>query len=149
MILAGSNPESPLGAALALTNAVLNGTAALLLFSGWIAIRKRRPDIHWKLMTAAFVVSCIFLACYLTRFYISGAHRYPGHGTWKAIYLSVLVTHMILAAATPPLAIRTLWLAAKKRIPAHRRLVRYTLPIWMYVSVTGVIVYLLLYHPPG
>jgi len=138
-----------LGATLAFGNALLNGTSALLLFGGWVAIRRRRPDVHWKLMAAAFVVSCLFLTTYLLRVGISGTHRYPGGGLWHGIYLAVLLTHMALAAAVPPLALRTLYLARKKRFPEHRRIVRYTLPIWMYVSVTGVAVYLLLYHPPG
>jgi putative membrane protein len=138
-----------LGATLALCNALLNGTAALLLFSGWIAIRNRRADIHWKCMVGAFIVSCLFLASYLVRVAVSGTHRYPGSGLWHGIYLTVLLTHMVLAIAVPPLALRTLWLAAKRRYAEHRRLVRFTLPIWMYVSVTGVAVYVLLYHPPG
>ena len=83
------------------------------------------------------------------RFAISGTHRYPGAGTWKAIYLTILVSHMLLAIATPPLILRAIWLALSARYAEHRRLVRYAFPIWMYVSVTGVLVYLLLYHPPG
>ena len=141
--------ENPLGATLALVNALLNGTAALLLFAGWVAIRRRKPAVHWRLMVAAFSVSCLFLVSYLTRVLISGTHRYPGAGTWKAVYLIILISHMIFAAVTPFLAIRALWLGARKRYPAHRRLVRYAWPIWMYVSVTGVAVYVLLYHPPG
>jgi putative membrane protein len=141
--------ENPLGATLALVNALLNGTSALLLCGGFIAIRARRRDLHGKLMASAFVVSCVFLVSYLVRVYVSGTHRYPGTGAWRAIYLAVLGTHMLLAAVTPPLAIRTLYLATKRRFAEHRRLVRFTLPIWMYVSVTGVLVYVLLYHPPG
>jgi putative membrane protein len=100
-------------------------------------------------MGSAFCVSAAFLVSYLTRVYISGTHKYPGAGTWKAIYLVVLLTHMLLAVVTPPLAIRTLFLAWKRRFAEHKRLNRFTLPIWMYVSVTGVVVYVLLYHPPG
>jgi putative membrane protein len=138
-----------LGATLAFVNALLNGTSAVLLFAGWVAIRRRRADVHWKCMLAAFVVSALFLLSYLTRVAISGTHRYPGSGAWKAIYLVVLLTHMVLAIAVPPLALRTLFLASKKRFAEHRRIVRFTWPIWMYVSVTGVAVYVLLYHPPG
>lgn len=145
-----ASPErEALGATLAMCNALLNGTAALLLAGGYIAIKRGRRDIHWKLMLSAFIVSSLFLISYLTRVFISGTHRYPGHGTWKAIYILVLSSHMLLAVATPPLAIGALWLASKRRFGAHRKLVRYTWPIWMYVSVTGVMVYLLLYHPPG
>ncbi len=147
MIIAGSNER--LGTALALCNAMLNGTAALLLFSGWVAIRRGRRDVHWKLMAGAFTVSCLFLVSYITRVLISGTHRYPGAGAWKAIYLAVLGTHMILAITVPPLALRTLFLARKRRYAEHKRIVRFTWPIWMYVSVTGVLVYVLLYHPPG
>jgi putative membrane protein len=138
-----------LGATLALCNAFLNGSAALLLFGGWVAIRRRRRDVHWKFMAAAFTVSCLFLVSYIVRILISGTHNYPGSGIWKAIYFTVLITHMLLAITVPPLALRTLFLAVKKRYAEHQRLVRFTWPIWMYVSVTGVLVYVLLYHPPG
>ena len=138
-----------LGATLALCNALLNGTAALLLLGGWVAIRRGRRDVHWKLMAGAFTVSCLFLVSYIARVLISGTHRDPGGGAWKAIYLVVLMTHMTLAMAVPPLALRPLCLAFKRRYAEHRRIVRFTWPIWMYVSVTGVLVYLLLYHPPG
>lgn len=138
-----------LGAALALCNALLNGTAALLLLAGWASIRRGRRDLHWKCMAGAFGVSCLFLVCYLVRVWLSGTHRYPGTGAWRVVYLCVLSTHMFLAMAVPPLAVRTLWLAVTKRYDAHKRLVRFTLPIWVYVSVTGVAVYVLLYHPPG
>jgi putative membrane protein len=138
-----------LAATLAFANALLNGTAALLLFAGWVAIRRGRRDVHWKCMAGAFVVSCLFLASYLARMALSGTHRYPGSGAWRAVYLIVLSTHMLLAVTVPPLALRTLYLAVKRRYAEHRRLVRFTWPIWMYVSVTGVAVYVLLYHPPG
>jgi uncharacterized membrane protein YozB (DUF420 family) len=138
-----------LGANLAFGNAILNGTSALLLFGGWLTIRAGRRDLHWKFMAGAFVVSCLFLASYVTRFLLSGAHRYPHDDAWRYVYLTILITHMILAITVPPLALRTLFLALKKRYAEHRRIVRFTWPIWMYVSVTGVAVYVLLYHPPG
>jgi putative membrane protein len=137
------------GAMLALTNALLNGTAALLLIVGYFAIRQKRRELHWKSMLTAFVVSSLFLTSYLIRIAITGTHRYPGHGVWRAIYLGVLASHVLLAIAVPPLALRTFFLAYKKRFAEHKRIVRFTLPIWLYVSVTGVVVYLLLYHPPG
>ena len=96
-------------------------------------------------MIAAFATSVVFLVSYLTRFYLTGVHRYPGTGAMKTVYLSVLGSHTVLAAVTPFLAIRTLYLAAKGRFEAHRKIARVTLPIWMYVSVTGVVVYFLLY----
>ncbi len=138
-----------LGANLAFGNAILNGTSALLLFGGWLTIRAGRRDLHWKFMAGAFIVSCLFLASYLTRVVISGTHRYPNDDAWRYVYLTILITHMILAITVPPLALRTLFLALKKRYAEHRRIVRFTWPIWMYVSVTGVAVYVLLYHPPG
>ena len=138
-----------LGSTLALCNAILNGTAALLLFGGWAAIRAGRRDVHWKLMAGAFTVSCLFLVSYLVRVAVSGTHNYPGSGPWKTIYFTVLITHMILAVTVPPLALRTLFLARKQRYVEHKSIVRFTWPIWMYVSVTGVVVYVLLYHPPS
>jgi putative membrane protein len=138
-----------LGATLAAVNATLNGTAAVLLLGGWLAVRGRMRKLHGWLMGSAFAVSTVFLICYLTRIVVSGTHRYPGSGAWKTIYFTILFSHMVLAVATPPLAIRTIYLAARKRFVEHRRLVRFTLPVWMYVSVTGVLVYVLLYHPPG
>lgn len=135
-----------LGATLALCNALFNGTAALTLVGGWMAIRRGRRDLHWKCMAAAFVVSCLFLTSYLLRVAISGAHAYPGRGVGRVAYYVVLGTHMLLAMAVPPLALRTFYLAIKRRYDEHRRLVRFTLPIWIYVSVTGVAVYVMLYH---
>jgi protein SCO1 len=142
--LLGGNEE--LGSRLAMLNAILNGTSALLLLCGFVAIRKKRVDIHWRCMVGAFTVSCLFLVSYIVRVLVSGTHRYPGGGIGKVVYLAVLTSHMFLAMAVPPLALRTLYLALKKRFAEHRRIVRFTWPIWMYVSVTGVVVYLMLYH---
>lgn len=137
-----------LGAALAAVNAGLNSTSGLLLLAGLLAIRRRNVTLHRRCMVAAMTVSALFLACYLTRFYLTKTHRYPGHGLLRGVYLFFLFTHMVFAAVTPPLAIRALWLAWKQRFDAHRRLVRWAWPIWMYTSVTGVIVYFMLYHGP-
>jgi putative membrane protein len=134
------------GPRLAAVNAVLNGLAFVLLCAGYLAIRKKRIDTHRALMLAAFATSVLFLASYLTRFYLTGVHRFPGEGALKTFYLWVLGSHTILAAFTPILALRTLYLAARGRFEAHRRIARVTLPVWMYVSVTGVLVYVLLYH---
>jgi putative membrane protein len=138
-----------IGDRLALVNACLNASAGVCLFIGWRAIKSGNRKFHGGMMASAFIISVLFLISYLTRVAISGTHRYPGTGPWKVIYLSILMTHMLLAVITPPLAIRTLYLALKKRFAEHRRIVRWTLPIWMYVSVTGVLVYVLLYHPPS
>ena len=100
-------------------------------------------------MAAATLVSAVFLVSYLLRVYLWGTHHYPGHGAWRSIYRVILSSHMLLAVFTPVLVIRTIFLAWKRRLPEHRRLTRITLPVWMYVSVTGVAVYWLLYHPPG
>jgi putative membrane protein len=134
------------GPRLAAVNAGLNGLAFLLLCAGFAAIRKKRKEAHRSLMLAAFATSVLFLVSYLARFYLTGVHRFPGEGALKTFYLWVLGSHTILAAATPILALRTLYLAAKGRFEAHRKIARVTLPIWMYVSVTGVLVYVLLYH---
>jgi protein SCO1/2/putative membrane protein len=127
-------------------NAVLNATAAVLLIWGYTLIRRRRFAQHRKVMQAAFVVSCLFLVCYLVYHYQVGSVRFPKTGVLKTIYLSILGTHTILAAAVPVLAIITLRRGLSARYDKHRRIARWTLPIWLYVSVTGVVVYLMLYH---
>lgn len=134
------------GDRLAALNATLNGTAAVLLFLGWRAVRAGKVARHRAFMGSAFLVSALFLVSYLTRFYLTGTHRYPGTGAMRTIYLSVLLTHTVLAAAVPFLAIRTIYLALKDRVAAHRKIARITLPVWMYVSVTGVLIYFMLYH---
>jgi len=127
-------------------NATLNGTSAVLLFVGWRAIRTRHIPVHRFAMQAAFVTSAIFLVCYLTRFYLTGAHHFPGSGWLKVMYLAILFSHMALAIVTVPLVLRTLYLARASRFAEHRKIARFTFPVWMYVSVTGVIVYVMLYH---
>lgn len=134
------------GDRLAALNATLNATAAVLLFLGWRAVRAGKVARHRAFMGSAFLVSALFLVSYLTRFYLTGTHRYPGTGAMRTIYLSVLLTHTVLAAAVPFLAIRTIYLALKDRVAAHRKIARITLPVWMYVSVTGVLIYFMLYH---
>ena len=127
-------------------NAVLNATAAVLLVWGYTLIRRRRIAQHRKVMQTAFVVSCLFLVCYLVYHYQVGSVRFPKTGVLKTIYLSILGTHTILAAVVPVLAIITLRRGLSARYDKHRRIARWTLPIWLYVSVTGVVVYLMLYH---
>lgn len=131
---------------LASLNGCLNGLAFLLLFFGWRAIRAEKVALHKKLMGSAFLVSVLFLISYLTRLYLTGTHRYPGTGWARTLYLSILFTHIVLAAAVPFLAIRTIYLALKNRIPSHKKIAKWTLPIWMVVSITGVVIYLMLYH---
>jgi uncharacterized membrane protein YozB (DUF420 family) len=127
-------------------NATLNAASAVCILVAWRSIKARRADLHWKWMTAAIVCSGLFLTFYLIRFSLTGRHDYPVHDWTRPVYLSVLLTHTLLATTVPFLVARTVWLARKKRFEAHRRIVRFTLPIWAYVSVTGVVIYLMLYH---
>ena len=129
-------------------NATLNGLSAISLIGGRVAIARGRRPQHRRLMLTAVTISGLFLVAYLTRVGLVGTHRFPGTGGWRAFYLFVLGTHMLLAAVTPILALRTLYLALKERFDEHRRLARIAFPIWLYVSVTGVLVFLLLYHGP-
>jgi protein SCO1/2/putative membrane protein len=127
-------------------NAVLNATAAVLLVWGYTLIRRKRIAQHRKVMQTAFVVSCLFLVCYLVYHYQVGTVRFQKTGAIRTLYLSILGTHTLLAAAVPVLAIITLRRGLAARYDQHRRIARWTLPIWLYVSVTGVVVYLMLYH---
>ena len=127
-------------------NAALNGTCVILLILGRIAIARRDQEAHRRLMTAAFATSSIFLVSYVIRFLTTGAHKYPGDGVDKIIYLVILFSHMVLAVVLVPLVLRALLLAYRKDFARHLRVVRWGWPIWMYVSVTGVIVYFMLYH---
>jgi protein SCO1/2/putative membrane protein len=127
-------------------NAVLNATAAVLLVWGYTLIRRKRMATHRKVMTAAFVVSCLFLVCYLVYHAQVGSVRFGHTGALRALYLSILGTHTVLAATVPVLAIITLRRGLSARFDKHRRIARWTLPIWLYVSVTGVVVYGMLYH---
>jgi len=127
-------------------NAVLNATAAVLLVWGYTLIRRKRIAQHRKVMQTAFVVSCLFLVCYLVYHYQVGSVRFQKTGAIKTLYLGILGTHTLLAAAVPVLAIITLRRGLSARYDKHRRIARWTLPIWLYVSVTGVVVYLMLYH---
>jgi putative membrane protein len=127
-------------------NAALNLVSATLLFAGWRAIRRGDRERHRQLMLAAVSSSALFLVSYLTRVALTGTHRFPDDGALRAVYLVVLLTHPVLAAPAPPLVLRTVFLSLRDRIGEHRRIARWTLPIWMYVSVTGVVVYVMLYH---
>jgi len=127
-------------------NAFLNATAAALLVVGYLAIRKKNLSLHRQAMQGAFVTSAIFLASYLLRTYLTGTHRFPGDGWLKLTYLVVLFSHMILAVVMLPFIFRTLFLARKSRFAEHRKVAKWTLPMWIYASVTGVLVYFMLYH---
>ena len=131
---------------LATLNAVLNALAAILLVAGWICIRRGKVKAHRAAMVAAFAVSTVFLVSYLARWALEGTHRFAGPDAVKPVYLAILFTHIPLAALVPLLALRMFYLAWKGRFDAHCRLGRITLPIWLYVSVTGVLIYLMLYR---
>lgn len=127
-------------------NAFLNATAAVLLVWGYLLIRRKRIQAHRKVMIAAFFTSCAFLVCYIVYHAQVGSKHFPHTGALRTVYLSILGTHTVLAATVPVLAIITLRRGLAARYDKHRRIAKWTLPIWLYVSVTGVIVYLMLYH---
>lgn len=127
-------------------NAFLNATAATLLIVGWRAIKQKRISLHRRAMQGAFLTSAVFLISYLLRTYLSGTHRFPGEGWFKLLYLFILFSHMILAVVMLPFIFRALYLAGRSRFLEHRRVARWALPMWIYTSITGVLVYLMLYH---
>jgi len=126
-------------------NATLNATSGALLVIGWLMIKSGRVGAHKVFMGSAFAVSTLFLVSYLVYHAQVGSVPYTGTGSIRAVYFAILITHIILAAVTLPLALVTIVLALRGRFQTHRRVARWTLPIWLYVSVTGVVVYLMLY----
>jgi len=141
--------RAQLGDLLALVNASLNATSALALAAGWVFIRRRKVRLHRRAMVTALSASTLFLGFYLTRVAFTGTHEFAGEGVAKGLYLAVLFSHMVLAVVVVPLVLRLLWLVGKRRFGDHARLARWTFPIWAYVSVTGLLVYLLLYQVYG
>ena len=130
-------------------NACLNGLAATFIITGRWALAKGLVKRHARLMMAAMSCSALFLVCYVIRMLLTGTHRFEGTPFMRGLYITILTTHMILAACTVPLVSRVAWLARTGRIDNHRPLARITMPIWLYVSITGVVIYLLLYHVSG
>ena len=128
-------------------NASLNALSAVLLLTGYVLIRQRRIETHRKVMIAAFITSSIFLVCYVVYHAQVGSVRFTRQGFVRPLYYTILVTHVTLAAAVVPLALITLSRGLKARYARHRAIARWTFPIWLYVSVTGVLVYVLLYQP--
>jgi len=128
-------------------NATLNALSAILLIAGYILIRQRRIEQHRRTMIAAFITSSLFLVCYIVYHAQVGSVRFTRHGFVRPLYFSILITHVTLAALVLPLAIVTLTRGLGARYLQHRSIARWTLPIWLYVSVTGVLVYILLYQP--
>jgi uncharacterized membrane protein YozB (DUF420 family) len=128
-------------------NATLNGISGILLVIAYALIRARRIEQHRKVMIAAFAASSLFLVCYVVYHAQVGSVRFTRQGFVRPIYFTILVTHVVLAAVVLPMAIITLSRGLKGRYAHHRRIARWTFPIWLYVSITGVLVYVLLYQP--
>jgi putative membrane protein len=127
-------------------NATLNGTTAVLLSLGYAMVRRRKILLHKTFMLSAFGVSTLFLASYLWYHAHAGLRRFEGRGWIRPVYFAILISHTVLAAVVVPLALTTVYFGLRSRHPAHQRIARWTLPIWLYVSLTGVVVYLLLYR---
>ena len=127
-------------------NAALNSLSAVFLFAGYRFIRAKNRDAHRACMLAAFFCSTVFLISYLVYHFQVGSVGFKGQGWIRPVYFTILISHTILAAAVVPLALITLFRALRERFDAHRRIARWTFPIWLYVSVTGVAIYLMLYE---
>ena len=127
-------------------NATLNATAALFLVAGYLAIRSGRRTLHKRCMLAALTASALFLTSYVIYHANAGSRPFTGAGAVRVVYFAILVTHVILAAAILPLALITTTRGLRSQFERHVRIARWTLPIWLYVSVTGVVIYLMLYR---
>lgn len=127
-------------------NAVLNATSAVLIATGVTLIRRRRREAHRRVMLTAITTSAVFLISYLVYHAHVGSVRFPGHGWPRPVYFAILISHTLLAAAVVPMVIVTLARALRGRFDRHRRAARWTYPVWMYVSITGVVIYLMLYQ---
>lgn len=138
-----------LGDGLAVVNATLNATSAVALFTGFAFIRRKVVQNHRRSMLTAVFASALFLIFYLTRVALTGTHEFAGEGLARTVYRSILFSHMILAVVVVPLVLRLLYLVRKQRFSDHARLARWVFPVWAYVSITGLLVYLLLYQVYG
>ena len=127
-------------------NAVLNGISAVLLYLGWKAIRKKKKILHKKLMVSALISSSIFLSSYLVYHYNVGSIPYPFHDWTRPVYFMILIPHVILAGLMLPFIITGVFYAWKGIFTKHKKLMRWVWPVWMYVSVTGVVIYIMLYR---
>jgi putative membrane protein len=141
----GRGGRADVGALPAL-NAILNATSAACLAAGWVAIRRRRIAVHRACMLGAFCVSVLFLVSYVVYHALAGSRPFTGQGWIRPVYFALLISHVVLAAAMVPFVLTTLYRALGADFARHVRLARFTLPVWLYVSVTGVVVYLLLYR---
>ena len=122
-------------------NAGLNGTTSLFLVRGWFAIRAGNRELHAFCQKTAFVFSALFLICYILYHSVHGDSHYPGQGILRGVYFFILVSHILLSMAALPMVLATFFFALTGRFSAHRKLARFTLPIWLYVSLTGVLVF--------
>ena len=130
---------------LPLINACLNMLSSVFLISGWVTVKKNKVEAHKKLMITAFATSALFLACYLYYHFTAGHFKFTGEGTIRTMYFIILVPHILLAMVMVPMILRTFYLAFKDEREKHRKIAKVTLPIWLYVSLTGVILYLYIY----
>lgn len=137
------------GGILAPVNATLNFVSFSLLVAGFVFIRRRDVHRHRRAMTAALFTSTLFLVFYVTRVSLTGTHRFAGTGLAKTLYLGLLFSHMVLAVLLVPVVVRLVWLVRQRRFRTHAKLARWAYPVWVYVSITGIVVYLLLYHVFG
>ncbi|MDA0328217.1 MAG: DUF420 domain-containing protein [Gemmatimonadetes bacterium] len=137
------------GDLLAGINATLNATSAVALCVGFYFIRRKVIDRHRRAMLTAVGASAVFLVFYVTRVALTGTHDFAGEGTARIIYLSVLFSHMVLAVLVFPFVLRLLYLVRRQRFDEHKRLARFVFPVWAYVSITGLVVYILLYQIYG
>ena len=133
-------------ASLPALNATLNGIATILLVTGYVLIRRGHRALHQRCMIAALVASTAFLVSYLVYHYHVGSRPFPGHGASRVAYLAILFTHIPLAALIVPLALVTAFRGLRSQFDRHVKIARWTLPLWLYVSVTGVVIYVMLYH---
>lgn len=138
-----------LGDLIAPFNAFLNFSSACFLLTGFVFIKRKQIERHRAAMLGAVTASALFLVFYLLRFSLTGTHRFAGTGLAKTVYLTVLFSHMILAVVIVPMVVRLVFLARRRRFQEHRRLARWTFPLWLFVSVSGLVVYLMLYEVYG
>ena len=132
-------------------NAGFNALATVCLSLGYVAIRRRRPDIHRYFMIGALAASALFLVGYLTYHYVHGDTKFAGVGAVRGVYFFFLITHIVLSVALPPLALTVVFFAWRRRFTSHRRVARFALPVWLYVSATGVLIFFMLHvwYAPG
>jgi putative membrane protein len=146
LVHGGEAGAPPAIGALPLLNACLNATSAALLTAGYFLIRRKRVNAHRACMVSALAVSTLFLVSYVTYHALAGSRPFGGQGWARLVYFPILVSHIVLAAVIVPLALTTVYRALSGDFARHVRIARWTLPLWLYVSVTGVLVYWMLYH---